>query len=246
VTPADFELPSGFDLPASPSGLPASLDSGLPASASGLPAHGSHLPPDARAWAQLAPEVAPEWFLWPERADGIHGVGHIRRVYIHVLRLGAELGWSDGPRRLALQAALWHDLGRTHDGVEPAHGARSVERVQELGLADELVAAGDLSPAGLELVLFAIHHHSLDDEGARRAAEAMAAREGCAGEAMADREDMGAAAFDPSAALDVLWLLKDADALDRVRLGWGDIDPRYLRLPPTAGLVDFAWELLAL
>ena len=36
-------------------------------------------------------------------------------------------------------------------------------------------------------------------------------------------------------------LLKDADGLDRVRLG--DLDPRYLRHPESKGMVDFAQTL---
>jgi hypothetical protein len=51
---------------------------------------------------------------------------------------------------------------------------------------------------------------------------------------------------DPDA-LPLLWLLKDADALDRVRLGGEDaVDPAYLRHPAAAGFIDFAWELYAL
>jgi hypothetical protein len=39
----------------------------------------------------------------------------------------------------------------------------------------------------------------------------------------------------------VLWLLKDADGLDRARLG--DLDPRYLRSPEARELVPAAWDL---
>jgi len=192
---------------------------------------------EARRWAARVPEVPAAWFLRPDGAHGIHGIGHTRRVCIHVLRLSAAL---DVPQRLCgltLTAARWHDLGRTHDGVEPEHGARSVRRVHELGLADEPVAAGDLPPADLELVLFAIRYHSLDDATARRAA---------AWRAAAWRAAARRAALSPDA-LPLLWLLKDADALDRVRLGGGgDVDPAYLRHPCAAEFIDFAWELYAL
>jgi hypothetical protein len=177
---------------------------------------------EARLWAARVGEVPAAWFLRPDGAHGIHGVGHTRRVCVHVLRLSAALDIPRRLRDLTLTAARWHDLGRTHDGVEPEHGAHSVRRVQGLGLADELVATGGLSPGDLELVLFAIRYHSLDDATARRAAA------------------------DPDA-LPLLWLLKDADALDRVRLGGGDgVDPAYLRHPGAASFIDFAWELYAL
>lgn len=38
-------------------------------------------------------------------------------------------------------------------------------------------------------------------------------------------------------------LLKDADALDRIRLGSGNLDPSYLRLEPTIYFIPFAHEL---
>jgi hypothetical protein len=36
---------------------------------------------DVHTQAQTAPEVPAEWFLEPDRAHGIHGAGHIRRVH---------------------------------------------------------------------------------------------------------------------------------------------------------------------
>lgn len=38
-------------------------------------------------------------------------------------------------------------------------------------------------------------------------------------------------------------LLKDADALDRIRIGEGNLRVKYLRYPETIGLIDFAKEL---
>jgi len=55
----------------------------------------------------------------------------------------------------------------------------------------------------------------------------------------------GEATYEPvsaESALRVFRLLKDADALDRVRLG--DLDVNYLRFPVSHARVDRAWELL--
>jgi len=50
---------------------------------------------------------------------------------------------------------------------------------------------------------------------------------------------------DPERSLRILWLLKDADALDRVRLGgWEDPDPAQLRHPRAVPMIPFARELL--
>jgi len=195
--------------------------------------------PTATEWLQRVPLVPPQWFVLPERATGIHGAGHIRRVCVHALRIAEELGLADRRRRVAVTAALWHDIGRTHDGVEPEHGAASVERMRELGLADAALADGRLSPADLELVFFAVHYHSLNDEAARRAYAGL----GGGGEGELRRSPTEGSHRAPTDALRLLWVLKDADALDRVRLG--DLDPCYFRHPITAGLVTFAEELYA-
>ena len=52
---------------------------------------------------------------------------------------------------------------------------------------------------------------------------------------------------DPERSLRILWLLKDADALDRVRLGGGayDVDSTALRHECTLAMVGFAEELLS-
>ncbi len=171
------------------------------------------------------PRIPRAWFLWPERADGIHGRTHIQRVYVLAQRLTGELATPRAECELLLQAVLWHDIGRSHDGVEPEHGARSVDRVLELGLADGSDGpreGGGLSEADRELVFFAIRQHSLADELAPAAARSLR---------------------DPAAALHLLWLLKDADGLDRVRI-W-DLDPSRLRFDDSRRLVGFAQELYA-
>jgi HD superfamily phosphodiesterase len=187
------------------------------------------LPPDteARAWAKRAPEVPEEWFL---RYSSLHGVRHTQRVHIHAQRLLGELGWDEADAASVLRAALWHDIGRTGDGVEPRHGAHSAARADELGLTAEL------TPADAAVVVgFAICLHSLPDH--RAAAEAAA---------LAEAEDEARRLADPERALRFLWLLKDADALDRIRLGFGECaDPGQLRHPVTESMIPFAAGLFA-
>jgi HD superfamily phosphodiesterase len=171
---------------------------------------------NAAAWVARAPLVPAAWFA---HDSALHGVSHTQRVHIHVQRLAAELDWPARDTRVALGAALWHDIGRTHDGEEPEHGLAGARRAVELGLPRSL-RSGDGS-----IAVFAIHYHSLPD----RAAEEAARRQG-----------------HPERALRILWLLKDADALDRVRLApWEAADPGQLRYPCTAAHIPFAAELLA-
>jgi len=166
------------------------------------------------------PHPDPAWFLRSsgEEASGtIHGVAHARRVAVHALDLADALGASRVERDAVLLAALWHDIGREHDGGDYFHGARSAGKVLGLGLHR------GVPPRVLELALFACTYHVPEDGWAERAARYES---------------------DPRAALRVLRILKDADALDRVRLGERSLKTDFLRLPESLGLVELAWALL--
>ena len=106
----------------------------------------------------------------------------------------------------------------------------SAERADELGLT------ADLTPGDAAIVRFAILRHSLPDRGALELAAGPMASGGGARRLA-----------EPERALRVLWLLKDADALDRVRLGFGECaDPdRQLRHRETIALIPFASALYA-
>jgi hypothetical protein len=169
----------------------------------------------ARAWAGRAPDVSSEWFV--PKDSYLHGVRHTQRVHIHAQRLTCKLGSSEADARLVLQAALWHDIGRVDDAWHPEHGELSVARVRRKRLHLPL-AEHDAN-----LVLFAIRNHSRSDAraGLRAADEA-----------------------DPERSLRILKLLKDADGLDRVRLGRQCLDPGQLRHPEARDMIPFAWALL--
>ena len=173
---------------------------------------------EAREWAALAPPVPEKWFTRPSY---LHGVTHTQRVHVHVQRLADALGWGAGDSDLALRAALWHDIGRLDDGIDPGHGARSVARIERLALSRAL------TPTEARIVLFAVRYHPLPDDAALEGAEKTLWP-------------------DAARAVRVLWLLKDADALDRVRLGWGEAaDPQMLRHEETRRLLPFAGALYA-
>ncbi len=181
---------------------------------------------EARAWLARRPEVPQHWFRHHSR---IHGVSHTQRVHVHAQRLLEELAWPRPDRELVLRAALCHDIGRHGDGIEAGHGASSAARADELGLT------ADLAPADAAVVRFAILRHSLRDGGATTLAAELAAG-----------EDAARRLAEPERALRVLWLLKDADALDRIRLGFGECaDPRRLRHYETIALIPFAAAVYA-
>lgn len=156
----------------------------------------------------------PAWF---ERPGSIHGISHTRRVLIHAHAIAPTAGLDRGETDSLIRAVSWHDIGRTHDGCDQAHGAKSIGRVRNLGLAEGIDARI------LACTFFAMELHSTADATAveRAAALPPAERESC---------------------LRVLWVLKDADGLDRVRID--DLDSSQLRHPVSRERVALAWELL--
>lgn len=162
--------------------------------------------------------IDPDWFTRPDGTNhsaGIHGIGHTARVLAHAAELAAELGLEAWEREAVTFAALWHDIGRTNDGADYYHGAKSAGRVVGLGLQI------GLEDRIRDAALFAVTHHS----GSEYHAEQAATWRG-----------------DGESTLRVFRVLKDADALDRVRLG--DLDTSFLRFECSLGHVDRAWELL--
>ncbi len=171
--------------------------------------------PESRA-ESFDPRSFPIERRWFERPESIHGLSHTRRVLIHACEIAATSDLTAPEFESLVLAVAWHDIGRTQDGREPDHGAKSVARIHELGLA------GEVDPQILACLLFAVELHSVPDETALRRAETMG-----------DAESM----------LRVLWVLKDADGLDRVRIA--DLDPCQLRHPVSRNRVAKAWQLLA-
>jgi HD superfamily phosphodiesterase len=171
---------------------------------------------DADAWAARVADVPAEWFT---HASWLHGVHHTQRVHVHAQRLVRKLDWAAADASIVLTAALWHDIGRVNDGWDPRHGTLSAARVRRRGLH------ASLTVADTRLALFAVRYHCRSDKRGKLRA---------------------AGQHDPERALRILWLLKDADALDRVRLGDGayEVDSTALRHACSVEMVDFAVELL--
>ncbi|MDZ4177712.1 MAG: HD domain-containing protein [Coriobacteriia bacterium] len=166
------------------------------------------------------PSVPASWFDRPDGscgANGIHGIAHTQRVWIHAQEIAELLGLAEWQRQALNHAALWHDIGRTHDGGDYYHGAKSAGKAVGLGLHE------GIDPAVRDTALYAITHHCGREEHGERAAEWLADRE---------------------AALAVFRVLKDADGLDRVRLGRHELDVGQLRFEVSRQRVERAWELL--
>jgi len=141
----------------------------------------------------------------------LHGQAHVARVMVHAIRLIEATGQHAYGPQLWASVFL-HDLARTHDGVCYRHGADAAQRLRdEPGLQQRLTEAG-LVEADYPAIEAAVTAHSAPKEVSREHPH-----------------------------WPLIALLKDADGLDRVRLG--DLDPRYLRHPEAKGMVPFAQAL---
>ena len=141
----------------------------------------------------------------------LHGQAHVTRVMVHGIRLVAATGQHHLGPQLWASVFL-HDLARTHDGVCHRHGADAAQRLRSEPELQRRLAEGGITPADYPAIEAAVTAHSAPKEVAR------------------DHSHWP-----------LIALLKDADGLDRVRLG--DLDARYLRHPQSRGMIPFAQSL---
>jgi hypothetical protein len=144
-------------------------------------------------------------------ASDLHGQAHVTRVMIHAIRLIEATGQQEHGARL-WAAVFLHDIARTHDGICHRHGGDAARRLRtEQPLQRRLAEAG-LTEADYPAIEAAVTAHSAPKEARR------------------DHQHWA-----------LIALLKDADALDRVRIG--DLDSNYLRHPQAKRMVPFAQAL---
>lgn len=143
----------------------------------------------------------------------MHGLGHIERTILQGAFCAMAEGLGEEDTRLLLECCSYHDVGRVNDWVDDLHGHRSAGRIGAL--------TGRTGEA-LLLLQGAVDAHSRRDKVL---------------EATID----GYAAADRPRAITLAQLLKDADGLDRARLG--DLDPRYLRRDSSRERVKLAEEV---
>ena len=141
----------------------------------------------------------------------LHGQAHVGRVMVHAFRLLQATGAEHQAPRL-WAAVYLHDIARTHDGRCYLHGERAVKRLASLPHVKELFARGGVKPDDYAAIETAVAQH-------------------CRPEELPEEH--------PHHRLTAL--LKDADGLDRVRLG--DLNPAKLRYQVSVTMVPFAQDL---
>ena len=147
--------------------------------------------------------------------SALHAMPHCARVLLHALRIAAAEGYEDVEDALC-HAAIFHDTRRKSENREPGHGARAAYYYIHFCRERGL-------PYSQRAATLMTWHDQDDADGVKAIRE------------MADRErESWLAAYR---------IFKDADALDRVRLGRDGLNPKMLRTESARGMTDFALRL---
>ena len=182
------------------------------------------------------------------------GAIHFRPHWSRVLMLALSMAHARGMNAVDLDcvaaAAVFHDSRRKDPYLDTGHGERAAHYYLQF-CRD--TAAGTLrrTPTGRTIAFdartyLAVRWHDRDDELGLAAIDAAIADNALPEAGIEDlRASLPAGA--QAGFADVFALFKDADALDRVRLGSMDdsgLDVSYLRTPESHALLPFAWKLL--
>ncbi len=144
-----------------------------------------------------------------------HGIFHNERVAMFSLFMAEKLKLAETDAKIAIYAALYHDIGRENDMADDFHGTRSAKLIDKLNLP--------LDSESLKILKIAITYHSLADSHFY--------------------DNLDGINTDRQRTIMAFNILKDADGLDRVRLGGGKLDLRFLRTAEALRLVPSAFQL---
>ena len=143
-----------------------------------------------------------------------HTKEHCGRVLLFSLLLADREGLSGEEQEILAAAAVFHDTRRQDDGFDVGHGRRGAEYYWEYCLSHSLKFS--------ELCYRIMEYHDRDDKIGEKALSTMGPEK--------DRAIM------------LYRIFKDADALDRFRLGpgQGSLDETYLRTESAKDLTGYA------
>lgn len=156
-------------------------------------------------------------FTYPESL--IHAAPHSERVLLYALLLAEnEMPGDKSAGEILAQASVFHDTRRFDDSYDVGHGARAAVNYQKFCEKHPEITYHPESA-------YLMRYHDLDD------------KLGIA----AIRKDFGE---DADRVLKLYSIFKDADALDRWRLGSAGLDPKYLRTVTARDMTDFSHNVV--
>lgn len=153
-------------------------------------------------------------------ASAYHGADHIERVMLLGAIIAMQQHFTPRETELLLIACSYHDIGRINDYRDEKHGRRAADMLPSIpGLGADA--------AELACIQAAVATHSTDD-----------------GEIDLFAREYAVPQKDLALCRRLCKGLKDADNLDRVRIG--DLDIRHLRFPESKGMraaAEAIWRL---
>ncbi len=169
---------------------------------------------DNDVFNNIMSDVKEQYFI----DDAIHGVSHNERVALLACYIGIKEDLNNEELRLILEAAKYHDIGR---GFEGNHGQVSTLLIDR----NRDYIFPNLNDDEINIIKALCHGHSVDDKKYEEIARLY-----------------GIENFEQFKKL--LNIVKDADALDRVRLPkFGQLDEKYLRTEISKEMIDSSKEL---
>lgn len=156
-----------------------------------------------------------QYFFEPQ---GIHGLGHMKRVLFLNLILAYLEKLNSKDRDILVNCALFHDIGRNNNHADAFHGTFSYEKAIKNNLLRDISKDEDS-----QITKLIITTHCMDDS------------------LILSRINDFKGIEDKERGLRLLKIFKDADGLDRIR--FGGLDERYLRTEHAPELVSIAERL---
>ncbi len=145
-----------------------------------------------------------------------HGIKHNERVAIYVFILSVLNKLSKEDFKILLEAAKYHDCGRTNDEEDSIHGYRSSLIIDK--------NINDLNKDDKEILKVICITHALADKSFKKVVKKYKIK-------------------NISRCKKLFEILKDSDALDRVRLDYDNLDIKYLRNKYSKSLVLMSYDL---
>jgi len=153
---------------------------------------------------------------WFHNPQGIHALGHTKRVLLLSLLIAHLEKYGEEDRNLLCLASIYHDIGRINVGYDPDHGIANYDKL----VNGKLLALDNYQDQ--EMLRFVIQNHAIPDQSAHK---------------KLNRYDL----LDVDRTLRLYDAFKDADGLDRVRIN--DLNPEYLRTGSAQRLLLAAHQL---
>ena len=177
------------------------------------------LPPNVKPlfskWATFLHEMVD--FIMPDSL--FHAAPHCERVLLYALIIGEKiLGNNPEALETLAHAAIFHDTRRLDDYLDTGHGARGAVHYEQQCREDSSLKFHPES-------VYLMRYHDLDDEIGIKA--------------ISSHFSQG-----KELPLTLYSIFKDADALDRWRLGPRGLDPRYLRTKEARQMTEFSRNIV--